>query len=120
MKKARRIAAGLLLAALAGTAADSKATLSVEVTNQYEKPVDNATVILDFLGSHDVARLGRRKPVHWEVHTNQQGKAHFPPVPFGTVRVQVITAKYQTYGEKVELDSDEKKLAVQLQSTKGA
>ncbi len=102
------------MVALAANAADSKATLSVEVTNQYEKPVDNATVILDFLGAHDVARLGKRKPVHWEVHTNQQGKAHFPPVPYGTVQVQVITTKYQTYGEKIDLDSDEKKLDVQL------
>lgn len=95
--------------------ADSKSTLSIEVTNQYEKPVDNATVILDFLGSHQITRLGMRKPIHWEVHTNQQGKAHFPPVPYGTVQVQVITTKYQTFGKKVELDTEDKKLEVQLE-----
>ncbi len=114
MKIAFSMIAVLLLTALAGIAADNKTTLSVEVTNQYEKPVDNATVILDFSGAHDVARFGKRKPVHWEVHTNQQGKAHFPPVPYGTVQVQVITTKYQTFGEKIELNGDEKKLNVQL------
>lgn len=99
--------------------ADSKSTLSVEVTNQFDKPVDNATVILDFLSTHQVSRFGFRKPIHWEVHTNQQGKAHFPPVPFGTVQVQVITTKYQTFGKKVDLDSDEKKLDVKLQPPQG-
>ncbi len=96
--------------------AENKSTISVEVTNQFEKPVDNATVILDFLGAHDIARLGMRKPIHWEVHTNQQGKAHFPPVPYGTVQVQVITSKYQTFGKKIELDTEDKKLEVQLQA----
>ncbi len=110
------------IAALAATllpplaaAADKKSTLSIEVTNQFDKPVENATVILDFLGSHQIARLGMRKSTHWEVHTNQQGKAHFPAVPFGTVQVQVITSKYQTFGKKVDLDTEEKKLDVQLQ-----
>ena len=51
------------------------------MTNRYDKPVDNAAVILDFLGSHQFTKLGKRKPIHWEVHTNQKGIAHFPPIP---------------------------------------
>ena len=89
-------------------------TISVEVTNQFDKPVENAAVILDFLGSHQITRLGKRKPIHWEVRTNLEGIAHFPPVPQGTVQLQVITKQYQTYGKKLDVDTEEKKLEIKL------
>ena len=89
-------------------------TIRVEVKNQFDKPVENAAVILDFLGSRDVVRLGKRRPIHWEVKTNQQGVAHFPPVPEGTVQLQVITQRYQTYGKKLEVAGDEKLVEITL------
>jgi hypothetical protein len=105
----------IALAAAVLVVADSpKSTIKVEVKNQYDKPVENASVILDFLGSRQITKMGKRKGVHWEVHTNQQGMASFPPVPYGTIQLQVITKQYQTYGEKFEVDSDEKKFDVKL------
>ena len=89
-------------------------TITVSVKNQYDKPVENAAVILDFLGSHQIMKLGKRKPIHWEVHTNLQGVAHFPPVPQGTVQLQVVTTRYQTYGEKFDLDSEQKNIDIKL------
>jgi hypothetical protein len=113
----------LLTIAVAATtllvADPQKSTVKVEVKNQFDKPVENASVILDFLGSHQITKLGKRKATHWEVHTNQQGIATFPPVPYGTIQVQVITKKYQTFGEKLEVDSDEKKVEVKLNSPQG-
>src|SRR3954463_1720506 len=96
-----------------------KSTIKVEVKNQFDKPVENASVILDFVGSHQITKLGKRKATHWEVHTNQQGIATFPPVPYGTIQVQVITKKYQTFGDKFEVDSDEKKVEVKLNPPQG-
>lgn len=113
----RTMAAALLTMTWAGSAAladTEKTTIWVEVKNQYDKPVDNASVILDFLGSHQIHKLGKRKPIHWEVRTNQQGIAHFPPVPSGTVQLQVITKKYQTFGEKVDVDGAEKRIPIKL------
>jgi hypothetical protein len=109
---------------LAATAAclladSSKSTIKVEVRNQFDKPVDNASVILDFLGSHQLTKLGKRKATHWEVHTNQQGIAHFPPVPYGTIQLQVITKRYQTFGGKFELDAEEKKFDIKLNPPQG-
>lgn len=98
----------------AAMASAPQTTITVTVKNQYDKPVDNAAVILDFLGSHQVIKLGKRKPIHWEVHTNLHGVAHFPPVPQGTVQVQVITKQYQTFGQKFDVDSDEKAIDVKL------
>jgi hypothetical protein len=109
------VAALLLLCGVFELAAKSpQSTIKVSVKNQYDKPVENASVILDFLGSHQVTKLGKRKPIHWEVHTNQEGVAHFPPVPQGTVQLQVITKQYQTFGEKVEADEEEKTIEITL------
>ncbi|HEY7212522.1 MAG TPA: hypothetical protein VH477_19755 [Bryobacteraceae bacterium] len=94
--------------------AENKTTLKVVVKNQYDKPVDNAAVILDFLGSRSITKLGKRSKIHWEVRTNQQGIAHFPPVPEGAVQLQVITRKYQTYGNHLELAGDEKTVDITL------
>lgn len=110
------VAAMLLAWPAAALASTPETTIIVTVKNQYDKPVDNAAVILDFLGSHQAMKLGRRKRIHWEEHTNLQGIAHFPPVPQGTVQVQVVTSKYQTFGQKFDLDTDEKKIDVKLNS----
>jgi len=104
-----------LLALVAPMVASSpETTIRVVVKNQYEKPVENAAVILDFLGSHQIMKLGKRKPIHWEVKTNQEGVAHFPPVPEGTVQLQVINSRYQTYGKKMDFAGEEKTVEITL------
>ena len=113
MKVRATLIAGLLVLSGTGLAAE-KTAIQVVVKNQYEKPVGNAAVILDFLGSRNVAKLGKRNKLHWELKTNQQGVAHFPPVPEGTVRLQVIMTKYQTYGENLEVSGPEKLVEVTL------
>lgn len=104
----------LLTASLPLVASAPKTTIIVSVTNQFDKPVENADVILDFLGSHELIKLGKRKATHWELHTNLQGIAHFPSIPQGTIQLQVITTKYQTFGNKFDLDTEEKKIDVKL------
>src|SRR5579875_2160713 len=111
----RRLLLPLLLAAcLPILASAPETTITVSVKNQFDKPVENAAVILDFLGSHQVVKLGKRKPVHWEVHTNLEGIAHFPPVPKGTVQLQVIKNDYQTFGNKFDVDTDQKNIDITL------
>jgi hypothetical protein len=97
---------------MAATVAET--TIKISVKNEHEKPVPNAAVVLDFLGSRQVMKLGMHKKMHWEVHTNQEGFAHFPPVPEGTVQLQIITSKYQTYGQKIEIEGPEKLLEITL------
>ena len=104
----------VLCGALELAAKTTQSTIKVVIKNQYDKPVANASVILDFLGSRQVTKLLKKKPIHWEVHTNQEGIAHFPPVPQGTVQLQVITKQYQTFGEKVEADEEEKTVEITL------
>lgn len=113
--KFRVLIIGLLLAtAMELLAAHPETNITVSVKNDHDKPVDNAAVILDFLGSHQYQKLGKRKPVHWEMRTNQHGLAKFPPVPRGTIQIQVVANNYQTTGKQYEIDSDEKTVEVTL------
>jgi uncharacterized GH25 family protein len=109
----RRIAL-LLIAGVTTFGAAPETTISVAVTGPSEKPVSNAAVILDFVGSHQITKLGKRKAVHWEVHTDERGRAKFPPIPQGTVQLQVIAKNYQTFGNILDLDTAEKMVEVKL------
>ncbi len=108
------ILAFLLMFSLALLAGPPQTVVSVTITNPNDKPVDNASVILDFLGSHQFTKLGKRKPIHWEVHTNQSGVAHFPQVPQGTIQLQVVAKDYQTFGKRYEIDTEEKMVDIKL------
>jgi uncharacterized GH25 family protein len=103
-----------LFACLLLIAAAPQTTITVTVKDQYDKPIDNAAVILDFLGSHQIAKLGKRKLTHWEVHTNQEGLAHFPPVPQGTIQLQVVAKNHQTFGKKIDIDTEQKAIDIKL------
>jgi hypothetical protein len=98
---------------LAHAAADGT-EIKVVVKNEFQKPVPNAVIILDFLGARSAAKLGMKKKVHWEIHTNQEGLGHFPPVPEGSVQLQVITTKYQTFGQKMDVEGPERLVEVTL------
>jgi hypothetical protein len=94
--------------------ADDTTRLIVNVRTLGDKPVDRASVIVDFVEGRSVVKLGKKMTKHWELRTNQEGVAKLPPVPEGKVRVQVIAKNYQTHGEIVELDGPERVLTVKL------
>jgi uncharacterized GH25 family protein len=114
MWRAKGIAVAALLLGFTCAASAADTQITIHVMSPFDKPVDNAEVILDFLGSHQVTKLGKRKALHWEMRTNQDGIAHFPPVPQGTLRVQVNARKYQTYGQKFDVAEAEKTLDIKL------
>jgi hypothetical protein len=96
-------------------AARPSTEIRVEVKDPRGQPVERAAVILDFLTSHhQVFKLGKREQKHWELRTNLQGVAHFPPIPQGTVRVQVIAKDFQTFGQNLDLDEAEKTIKITL------
>ena len=105
----------LFLGCCGGAWAKSPQTLiRIVVNNEFDKPVPNAEVILDFLGSRDITKGGRHKRIHWEVRTNQEGRAHFPPIPEGKVQLQVNSKTYQTFGERIDVSGEEKLVEITL------
>ena len=102
----------LIAAALWSPAQTTK--LRIEVRNLEDKPVDRASVLVRFEG-RSITKLGGKKlKTSWEMKTNQEGVVSIPPLPQGLIQVQVIAKGYQTYGEKIEVNEEEKTIAVQL------
>src|SRR3977135_112007 len=87
--------------------------LRIEVRNLEDKPVDRASVLVRFEG-RSLAKLGRTRKTTWELKTNQEGVVTIPPIPQGHILVQVIAKGYQTYGEKIDVNEEEKTVAVKL------
>jgi len=104
----------LLLALLLPLLGADTTTLTIEVKNKAGKPVEHASVIVKFVKGHSVAKLGRKIRTEWELQTNQEGIAKIPPIPQGTILIQVNAKNYQTFGEDIDVDQDEKTIEITL------
>lgn len=106
--------AAVVAAAVPALADTAMTRLKVEVLTHGGRPVDRASVIVDFDEGRSVVKLGKKIIKHWEVRTNQEGIAKVPALPQGTIRVQVIAKGYQTFGQTLEVKEEEKTLTVKL------
>jgi hypothetical protein len=104
----------LVLLALPVLAGPPMTELTIKVTSVTGKPVAHADVIVRFKGNHSVKRLGRKTPVSWEMRSNQEGVAKIPPIPQGTIEIQVIAKDYQTFGDDFEVNEPTKTLEIKL------
>ena len=119
----RRSHVGALAVAIFGAAASvipaldaavPMTALQIQVLTPGGRPVDRASVIVTFVKGRAKMKLYKKEFTHWELKTNQQGIAKIPPIPQGTIKVQVIATNYQTFGDFFEVEEPEKTLTVQL------
>ncbi len=78
------------------------------------KPVENASVIVKFVKGHSMTKLGKKIRKEWELRTNQEGLVKIPPIPQGTILVQIIAKDYQTFGQNFDVDEEQKTLDIKL------
>lgn len=108
----------LSLAALAALAspvlAADMTTLTISVKTPGGKPVEGASVIVKFVKGHSVAKLGKKIRKEWELRTNQEGFVKIPPIPQGTILIQIIAKNYQTFGQNFDVDEEQKTLDITL------
>lgn len=102
----------LWLVGVAGAGEMTK--LTIDVKTQGGKPVDRASVVVKFLEGRSIVKLGRKTRTVWELRTNQEGLAQIPTIPQGKIRIQVIAKGYQTFGEDVTVDEEEKTVEIKL------
>jgi uncharacterized GH25 family protein len=88
--------------------------LTIQVKSKSGKPVDHASVIVKFVKGHSVAKFGKKIRTEWELQTNEAGIAKIPPIPQGTILVQVIAKNYQTFGQNFDVDEEQKTLDITL------
>jgi hypothetical protein len=95
-------------------AATPMTKLRIEVQNLAGKPIDRASVVVQFVQGRSIVKLGKKIHTRWEVRTNQEGIAKIPAIPQGKIRIQVIAKQYQTFGEIFDVDEEEKTLVIKL------
>ena len=89
-------------------------TLTISVKSPAGKPVEHASVIVRFIKGHSVVKLGKGIRKEWELQTNQEGIAKIPPIPQGTILIQVIAKNYQTFGDSFDVDETQKTIEIKL------
>jgi len=106
----------ILLAALALPllAGPPMTTLTISVKSESGKPVEQANVVVKFIRGHSVVKLGKGIRKEWEMHTNQEGIVKIPPIPQGTILIQVIAKNYQTFGDNFDIDEEQKTVEIKL------
>jgi hypothetical protein len=109
-----RLIAGLVVLAAGLTAETDLTTITVAVKSPYDNPVDNASVVVKFVKGRSKAKLGKKIMTSWERRTNQEGLAKIPPIPRGSILVQVIAKGYQTFGQTFEIEEEQKTIEVKL------
>jgi len=106
----------VLLAAALPVLADPPMTkIRVEVrkaTN--DKPVERASVIVRFVEGRSVVKLGKKIMTTYQMRTNQDGVASMPAIPQGKIQIQVIAKGFQTFGQIVQIEEEEKTVEVKL------
>ena len=105
---------GVFLACAALCAAATMTTLTVEVRTLSGNPVDRASVIVKFVKGRAKMKLGKKILKTWETRTNQEGLAKIPPIPQGSIQVQVIAKGYQTFGQIFDIDDEAKTIEIKL------
>jgi len=89
-------------------------TLTIAVKSPGGKPVENASVIVKFVKGRSKAKFGAKIRKEWELRSNQEGMVKIPPIPQGTILVQIIAKEYQTFGQNFEVDEEQKTIDITL------
>jgi preprotein translocase subunit SecD len=109
----------LLLGAFSAFGQDTPMTkIVVQVKTQSGRPVDRAEVVVTFIEArtvyNTVAKLGKNVRTTYDMRSNQDGEAKIPPIPQGKIRILVNAKGYQTYGDVMQIDEEQKTVEVKL------
>lgn len=102
----------LLLALMLPLAAKDLTTITIHVTNQAGKGVGNAGVRIKFVSGRSAFKGFSKVTKSWEMRSSLEGFAKIPPIPKGTILVQVIAKNYQTFGQTFEVQEDDRTIEV--------
>jgi len=103
-----------LLACAGAAAAVDMTKLSIKVTNDSDKPVDRASVIVRFVQGRSYIKLGHKIRDTYELRTNQEGEASVPEIPQGKILIQIIAKGYQTFGQTFDVNEEQKTIEIKL------
>ena len=114
MRKLLVLLACVLVPALAPAVAADQTNLKIVVTNENGKPIDNASVVVKFVAGRSKSKFGAKVHTEWDMRTSQEGIAKLPAIPQGKILIQVIAKNYQTFGQTIDVDEDERTVEIKL------
>ena len=92
--------------------------LVIQVKTQSGRAVDRAEVVVTFIETRTVyntiAKLGKNVRTSYDLRSNQEGEAKIPAIPQGKIRILVNAKGYQTYGEVLDINEEQKTVEVKL------
>jgi len=104
----------LLIWAMAAYADTEMTKITVHVKTAGGRPIEQAEVVVNFVQGRSVTKLGKNVMTSFDLHTNQDGIARIPSIPQGKIKFLVHAKGYQTYGEVIDINQEEKTLEVTL------
>jgi hypothetical protein len=109
----------LLLWAISAFGQDTPMTkLLIQVKTQSGRAIDRAEVVVTFIETrtvyNTVAKLGRNVRTTYDLRSNQEGEAKIPAIPQGKIKILVNAKGYQTFGEVMEINEEQKTVEVKL------
>jgi hypothetical protein len=94
--------------------ADDLTKLEIHVTNQVGHPIDNASVVVKFVEGRSKVKFGVKIRKEWDLRTNQEGVVKVPTIPKGSILIQIRADHYQTFGDKFNVQEDERLVEIKL------
>src|SRR4051812_13283571 len=94
---------------------DDVCNINFTVTREYNgKPVRNASIVI-----HPVDKNGKQKNNGVELKADNEGRASFPALPYGKIRIQVLAPGLQTFGEDYVINEKTRELEIKLKKPQG-
>jgi hypothetical protein len=88
--------------------------LEIHVTSETGRPIDRASVVVKFVDGRSAVKFGAKIRKEWDVKTSQEGTVKIPPIPKGKILFQVRADNFQTYGQTIDIQDDEKVVEIKL------
>jgi hypothetical protein len=77
------------------------------------KPIRNASIVL-----HPVDKKGKQEKGGLQLKTDAEGRTLIEGIPYGKLRVQVISAGFQTFGQDFDVDEPVEEILIKLDRPK--
>lgn len=77
------------------------------------KPVRSASVVL-----HPVDKKGKQEKGALQLKTDAEGRTAIEGIPYGKLRVQVISTGFQTFGQDFDIDEPVEDIVIKLDRPK--
>jgi hypothetical protein len=104
---------GLLVPGLAAKKKEYSHLKFMVQRSESGKPVRNASIIL-----HPLDKKGKQERGGLQLKTDAEGRTAVDGIPYGKLRIQVISSGFQTFGEDFEIDQPVEDIVIKLDRPK--